>query len=408
MEAAVWGDTNAGGAVQLVLRPLGELTPLPFDKKFIAQRNTLPSPPNKKTTQGLWYHSYGMDEQKGRRSFLAPGARWSLLLTARQSYYPTDVERHKATVVEAQAILEQAKAALWLLCQFGGVGSKSRRGFGCFVDLAESAGLDLERCRQIAECYRQACGLGGSTFQADRAESPSVQQILPFSDIQTFWKNYWMALDQIGDVAQRFAQEWSHNVQKKALGLPRNVRPPLRGGTFQPGSSVQRTGRHAAPVFYHLARGQDGNFVVRIAAFPAPQLPDLRTSQTFLQMLLAHFQNTLDQRVVQYRGKGPMPPVNPDSATEREDRTAEGRVKVKVLEPREQGGKVSFIVQEAGKPRGILGFGTPPATLPEINQEIEVYRNNNDLRSPQYRWDPLPAPSRLGQRGRGGPGPRKR
>jgi hypothetical protein len=217
-----------------------------------------------------------------------------------------------------------------------------------------------------------------------------------------------MALDQIGDVAQRFAQTWSHNVQKKALGLPRNVRPPFQG-TFQPGSGVQRTGRHAAPVFYHLARGQDGNFVVRIAAFPAPQLPDLRTSQTFLQMLLAHFQNTLGQRVVEYRGKGPMPPVNPDGATEREDRTAEGRVKVKVLEPREQGRKVYFLVQEEGKPRGVLAFGTPPTTLPEINQEIEVYRNNNDPRSPQYRWDPPPPPSPPpGPRKRGGAGHRGR
>ncbi|MDW8266604.1 MAG: hypothetical protein RMJ52_14865, partial [Gemmataceae bacterium] len=68
---------------------------------------------------------------------------------------------------------------------------------------------------------------------------------------------------------------------------------------------------------------------------------------------------------------------------------APGQVRVKVLERREIGGKVQFFVQEEGKPRGVLAYGVPPPAdqLPQVGDEITVYRNNTDLRNPQYRWD---------------------
>ncbi len=69
------------------------------------------------------------------------------------------------------------------------------------------------------------------------------------------------------------------------------------------------------------------------------------------------------------------------------------QVRVKVLERRDIGGKVQFFVQEDGKPRGVLAYGVPPAAdkLPQVGDEIAVYRNNTDLRNPQYRWDkPVP------------------
>ena len=77
LESAVWGSTKQGGAIRLTVEPLSTIVPLPYDKRYITQRNQLPSPPNNKTTQGLSYHSYGMDEQaKGRRFFVPPGTTW--------------------------------------------------------------------------------------------------------------------------------------------------------------------------------------------------------------------------------------------------------------------------------------------------------------------------------------------
>ena len=65
------------------------------------------------------------------------------------------------------------------------------------------------------------------------------------------------------------------------------------------------------------------------------------------------------------------------------------KVSVKVLERRDIGEKVQFFVQEEGKPRGVLAYGTPPPPdkLPQVGEDIVVYRNNRDLRNPQYRWD---------------------
>jgi hypothetical protein len=65
------------------------------------------------------------------------------------------------------------------------------------------------------------------------------------------------------------------------------------------------------------------------------------------------------------------------------------KVTVKVLERRDIGGKVQFFVQEEGKPRGVLAYGIPPAPdkLPQVGEDVAVYRNNRDPRNPQYRWD---------------------
>jgi CRISPR-associated protein Csm4 len=77
----------------------------------------------------------------------------------------------------------------------------------------------------------------------------------------------------------------------------------------------------------------------------------------------------------------PSPPLRPSLGAD--------QVRVKVLGRREIAGKVQFFVQEEGKPRGVLAYGVPPSPdkLPQVGDEIVVYRNNQDARSPQYRWD---------------------
>jgi CRISPR-associated protein Csm4 len=84
------------------------------------------------------------------------------------------------------------------------------------------------------------------------------------------------------------------------------------------------------------------------------------------------------------------PQHDPDKAT------------VKVLERRDIGGKVQFFVQEEGKPRGVLAYGTPPDDkLPQVGEDIVVYRNNRDPRNPRYRWD---KPITFQGKPKGGPG----
>ncbi len=83
------------------------------------------------------------------------------------------------------------------------------------------------------------------------------------------------------------------------------------------------------------------------------------------------------------------------------------KVAVKVLERRDVAGKPQFFVREEGKPRGVLAYGVlpPPEKLPQVGDEIDVYRNNQDPRSPQYRWDKPEDKSQRNTR-RGGRGQR--
>src|SRR5262249_22310468 len=119
--------------------------------------------------------------------------------------------------------------------------------------------------------------------------------------------NYWVALDQVGDVAQRFAQRYKHQREKQALGLPRRIGPPP-SGKFHPGKQVRD--RHASPLWYHLARDAQG-LVLRIAALPAAALPDLASSAALLGQLLDHFRAEMPQRVALHAQLGKRAPGNP-------------------------------------------------------------------------------------------------
>lgn len=86
MEAALWGNTNSGSPIRVTVQPASGIEPLRFDKNVLQTQNRLPKPPNSKTTQGLWYHSFGMDDTKSesgvrsrfQRWYLVPGTRWQV------------------------------------------------------------------------------------------------------------------------------------------------------------------------------------------------------------------------------------------------------------------------------------------------------------------------------------------
>jgi CRISPR-associated protein Cmr6 len=211
-------------------------------------------------------------------------------------------------------ILQQAKAALWLLAHFGGVGSKSRKGFGSFADIATDDAGTVDLCRTVAVAFRQACRCDGP-FQERLADSLALAQMLPPLEIPTGWKDHWFALDQLGYAIQSFAQKHKHDRAKTALGLPRQIhgpRPSPLGGqdrsSHRPPQYLRspKGDRYAAPVLYHLARTVEGSLVVRVAAFPARHLPDLQTSTVVLSELLEHLRVDLQHRAQQH---GPESPV---------------------------------------------------------------------------------------------------
>jgi len=310
MEAALWGDTKNGGAIRIEVQPEKKSDPVPYNKQKEANQNKLPKPPNNKTTQGLWYHSYGMHDGGKQRQYVKPGSKWKLIFLVRDAIFVRLDRKGKPIknterVIPKDVVLDQAKAALWWLCALGGVGSKARKGFGNFKNPPEF-GDDYYGAKFVSKgkLLREACGVSEEGFRTECALSPALRQMVDLGrkvnpngngwiEVTPNVSSVWQALDWVGMKAQQFAQAHKHQREKQALGLPRRIGHPAQG-QFCPGPGVKD--RHASPVHYHFHQ-QDGKFVLRVAAFPSPRLPNLQASQNFLEELLRYFNNQRFERI---------------------------------------------------------------------------------------------------------------
>jgi CRISPR-associated protein Cmr6 len=435
MEAAVWGDTSQSGAVRLNLERVrivgpGECpgkrvgrnnrgqTALEPDPDFVREHGIESAP--RATTQGLFYAAYGTDEMKAgnlaarkRRWFADAGSQWKIRFVVRPwTYEERDSHGRLLRRIElpTNSICQQALAALWLLCHFGGVGSKARKAFGSFADPQELADWSRDSAQRVAEEFRTTWHSHGLPFRAGRCDSLALSNAQSWS-LQTPWTNSWFALDQLGASRQAFAQADSktghgkHCPAKVALGLPRNIHKAPPEKLFGPMGD-----RYASPVFFHFAKVADGKLQVRVLAFGPPRLwamghHDEQTGpqiiERTLQQLLEHLDSDLSSRSQRLANRGQAKVTVSAPSRAATGVIATDKVRVKVLAKHSLPN--SFRVQEegVGKKPGILQFGTPPARLPEPGETVEVYRHNTNPQSPQYRWDPLPRPQ--SQQRRGGP-----
>ncbi len=325
LEAAVWGSTETASPVRLSLKPVNAPKVKLFDHKDgfkpkpdFKKAHNLAQPPNNKTTQGLFYLAYGMDEnvrnertgqtERRRRYYLEPGAQWKLHLAIRPD--PKPVDGVPAKEVGAALIKDQVLAALSLLCRYGGVGSKARKGFGSLGTF--QANIDDKKCHDTALALRKAC-LPPDYRPPSRIETPAIK--LEHSDFEAVIElgttDPWNALDRLGFAVQGYAQQYAHKPEKAALGLPRKIHGPRsdrampgqvdwrrpewlgRNHPHRPRDTRAEAFRHAAPVHYHLVKGASGTLSVRVIAFPSAVLPDTATSNTVLKGLLAHIQSNL-------------------------------------------------------------------------------------------------------------------
>ena len=296
LEAAIWGDTEAGGALALSIQGLGAVDPHQFGKKEVVRRHC-------HGERGLEYLAYGMDENKGRRWYLSSES-WEATLTASRAC----IEGSRIEIT-ADDVLRQGEAALWLLCRYGGVGSKARKGFGSLADVETKDITSVHDCKEIAAKIRGVARLRGAH---GAVASSSLDDMLR-RDLLTPWRDSWFSLSQLGGAIQRFASSNSHREHKRALGLPRKIHGPTsrpmrhqNSASHRPPKSlsVERGRRFAAPVHYHYARENDGTLTLRITAFPSPELPDDKTSRNVLNDIMSHLRKDIEQRTRRHSGQG--------------------------------------------------------------------------------------------------------
>ena len=324
LETAVWGDAENGAALALSVGREGRPEVALYDykngfkpKQDFARKHGLETPGGKTTTQGLFYASYGMDDgsrdEKRQRYYVrpGPGARWTVVLSARRT-----VAANSGSVIPPSEILCQGEAALWLLCRYGGVGSKARKGFGSFADI-EIAGIrTADDCKDVGFQFRRKAGFEEDAEAKASARSSNLDDMLPL-EIETPWRDWWFAMDQLGFAAQSFARRNAHRERKAALGLPRKIHGPRREPMsrqnptdHQPPRPLHADGRqrHASPIHYHLAPRTDGALTVRMTAFPTPDLPDIDTSRDVLKELGNHLKSELEDRIRKHAKRGTKTP----------------------------------------------------------------------------------------------------
>ncbi len=411
LETAVWGDAESGSPVRIAVEREGDEKPTKYDhkddkKKFLPESNfkrqhDLQAPPDKKTTQGLFYASYGMDDAGKKRWYRPAGTRWSIRLDVRRGRLPVNTPHMQPLKIEPADLLAQAEVALWLLCRFGGVGSKGRKGFGSFADIEVEGIANAQDCQDRARDFRRhTCQL--SDHQG-KTGSPALEQ-MNTCEILTPWSDPWTVLDQLGYAVQGFAQQYAHDERKKALGLPRKIHGPRslpivhqkqnpRNHKQPKTLSAGGIKRHTAPIHYHLATTDEGKLLVRATAFPAHRLPNYRKSKEMLDKLVAFLKEDLKKRVEQnpnigqnQGGNSPAKPAKPlPQARDRvqaellDEKTKKGRWKAKLLD-----GELQGPIQDHEN--------VPDDAKP--GQRVELTVVSVSEREVQFRWKPLPTPKK--------------
>ena len=298
-ENQLWGCTERAGLVRLSIAPIAETVKL-FDYKegsgiksdFAARHGINPK------DSGLHYLAYGMNEGGRPRHYVVAGASWTINLSVRESGLAGLDRGWTAAEVENQALL-----ALSLLCRHGGLGSKSRKGFG---SLYWKEAWDLDKCRQVARNFAEP---PPAPIFADYSFGKAL---LAEIDIPT--GDAWLALDKLGLAVKLFAGKHKHKPEKAALGLPKQIhgpgpkplprqrsdchRPPLKLG--------EGRDRFAAPIWYHFEPYGDG-MKLNIAAFPSGKVVDERDSQAMLKELLEHLRAKLTPDFFASPGRGNRP-----------------------------------------------------------------------------------------------------
>ncbi|MBC7350995.1 MAG: type III-B CRISPR module RAMP protein Cmr6 [Thermogutta sp.] len=473
MESAIWGDTNSCGAVRVTVEPVTESIeriPMP-GKKIIEEikngkeRSVLRRDPGffkvhayrepgERETQGLLYLSYGMDEMPANRSHerktryvVLPGAKWDITFIARPGMYfsPEEIQKkpgeRTGIPLSPDLLLSQALAALWLLTHYGGVGSKSRNGFGCFADLEVDGCHGLEDVHRLAEEFRRECKVEKARQESIGSVVPALPEVKPgaseakqretagemewqvqrICDNVDLAKHYWFVLDYLGYCVQEFCQKYKRNWHKEALGLPRHVRCSNRDGQQERGyirdlhktlkcdvvwlgqkheyairnkEQVQSDDfqkiRHASPYFIHVGKTKDGRAIIRVIAFPCAVLPDDKISAKMLSELLEHLRSKLDEfaiRECMTKAENTTlvtePKVEERGQVRYQKRKHGTPTKVQIVKI-EEGKK--FRVKEEGYPEGVLTLGSPPDPLPNVGDMVEVEVHDDNPRCPQYRW----------------------
>jgi len=397
LEASLWGDTKGGGAIRFTIEPTG-------NPKIDQYQHP------KGGDSGVRYLAYGMDDGREAdrqvRMVMNPGMTWTLKVRVRETKFDS-------RSIPRERVVEQFEASLRLLTRFGGVGAKSRKGFGSLSISGELASQDWKQWKQQSAELRSELEID-MPFSANLSESASLfDPDIQIIELKCSARSAIDALEQTGRAYKTVAGSYKHREEKVTLGLPRKIhgptnkamphqnaanhKPPQWLNFPKPSSRVKPSdARHTSPIHLHLQKNTDNTWTIRAVLFPMKYLPSRQASIEFERSFAEAFKREFGQSApTQTASRSGVTIVSRAQA----QRTTGPQVEVTILEEKQLGGKVGFKVQEEGKRPGMLVDGVAPSTLPKIGDKAMVYWvTTSDANSPRYRWTP-PTPNQPGKSG---------
>jgi len=258
LESSIWGDTDTGSPVRIQLQKLTSSEAILFKPQNfdLPSKNQHYGHGGKRQTLGLAYASYGMENNQ--RWCQPEGSKWRLTVRIRNGYYG---EGRDKILLDSDTIQRQVEAATWLFTQYGGAGSKSRKGFGSFADVKIEGIESKTDCENIGKELRQVCSLSQSSKSV---KAPSLENAIIMESQSTGIGSSVWAVHFIGELIQKFSRKIDREKRNRAvLGKPR----------AKSYNSPAISGRHASPALWSLSKNGNGILKIRLIGFPSDKLP---------------------------------------------------------------------------------------------------------------------------------------
>ncbi len=373
LEEAIWGSVERGSPMSLSVRRISGGPPQPYTKNEVfLQSHGISSAGGgqKTTTLGLYYTTYGMAEKGDKRWFMPEKSHWQVVSIFRDTWWIESAMKIKITADEVE---QQASAALWLLCRYGGIGAKSRKGFGSLEDAQVQGINSWEDCSRLAEELAAKCGI---QIAKQEIYGPSLDTALFLDNIRTEWKDPWFASHMIGEVLKASATKSLEKRDCPALGMPRKNADE---GRF-------RVRRHASPVLWSLSRHSDGKLSVHLVAFPSPKLPNANESEEILKDFVEQVKIEIDWRGKKSGSTAASQIIEPESAyTSNRPLAAGDIVEVEILSERTKKGKLQARHIESGWDGHIMDT-VPEDVNPGDRVQLYVQAVYAERESVGFKW----------------------
>jgi CRISPR-associated protein Cmr6 len=314
LEKLVWGLTDTSSPIRIeVEKPekqkLGDITDLikRKDRNGRVIRNERGRDIEISEYKYITFGMYKMGNEGKDRYFINPETEYNF------SIYCQDVKNDKGEVlIKKEEVLKQAQFALYLLTTYGGLGAKSRKGFGSVVLTEKMENINEETIKKESEDLRiKLTEKKLIKINNNKNWNLITKQIDYKTDfpLQNLAKTYFA-----------FMSEYKNNPTKKCAGLPRYIQGPKilyqkNPQKFKKPIDLhldnikidQKEERHSSPIIFHIDKK---NKKINIAIIPTNYLINRDTCQKFLEKFAEKVKNNIDNPPLQSNYKKSNNPNN--------------------------------------------------------------------------------------------------